>query len=41
MLGLCLRIQVARGILLALHFVPHDALAFDSVFHIIRNVNKG
>lgn len=40
-LGLSLRVQVVRGILLAIHYVPHETLAFDSVFHIIRNVNKG
>nr|YP_006576244.1 cytochrome b [Perna viridis]AFK75944.1 cytochrome b [Perna viridis]UJM44258.1 cytochrome b [Perna viridis] len=41
MLGLCIVIQVVSGILLSLHFIPHEAMAFDSVYHIMRDVNKG
>lgn len=41
MLGVCLVIQIVRGILLSIHFVPNEFLAFDSLYQILRNVNKG
>lgn len=41
LLGLCLIIQMATGIFLAMHFTPHVDLAFNSVEHIMRDVNYG
>nr|APX40276.1 cytochrome b [Phyllotreta parallela] len=41
MLGLCLMIQIITGIFLAMHYSPHIDLAFNSVIHIIRDVNYG
>ena len=40
-LGLCLVIQLATGIMLAMHYIPHIDLAFNSVEHIMRDVNNG
>jgi quinol-cytochrome oxidoreductase complex cytochrome b subunit len=39
--GICLVIQIITGIFLAMHYVPHISLAFDSVEHIMRDVNYG
>jgi len=39
--GICLMIQILTGILLAMHYTPHVSLAFDSVEHIMRDVNGG
>ncbi|HEX5183004.1 MAG TPA: cytochrome b N-terminal domain-containing protein [Allosphingosinicella sp.] len=39
--GLALTIQIVTGIVLAMHYVPTDAGAFDSVAHIMRDVNQG
>jgi quinol-cytochrome oxidoreductase complex cytochrome b subunit len=39
--GLCLAIQIASGIFLAMHYVPHVDHAFLSVEHIMRDVNNG
>ena len=39
--GLCLGIQLITGIFLAMHYIPHVDLAFDSVEHIMRDVNYG
>nr|AXS66029.1 cytochrome b [Cobelura sp. KM-2017] len=41
LLGLCLMIQIATGIFLAMHYCPNIELAFNSVAHICRNVNYG
>lgn len=41
LLGLCLIIQIATGIFLAMHFASHIDLAFNSVEHIMRDVNYG
>jgi ubiquinol-cytochrome c reductase cytochrome b subunit len=41
MAGLCLVIQILTGIFLAMHYTPHIYLAFDSVEHIMRDVNNG
>nr|YP_009747386.1 cytochrome b [Aphrodita australis]QII43117.1 cytochrome b [Aphrodita australis] len=41
LLGLCLIIQVATGLFLAMHYTPHVDLAFSSVAHIARDVNYG
>ena len=40
-LTFCLAIQIVTGIVLAMHYVPSDKLAFDSVEHIRRDVNYG
>jgi ubiquinol-cytochrome c reductase cytochrome b/c1 subunit len=39
--GLCLVIQLASGIFLAMHYTPHVDYAFYSVEHIMRDVNYG
>nr|AVN67622.1 cytochrome b [Blattella asahinai] len=41
LLGLCLVIQIATGIFLAMHYCPNIELAFNSVNHICRDVNYG
>nr|ALS46312.1 cytochrome b [Glycera cf. oxycephala FS21] len=41
MLGLCLVIQIATGLFLAMHYTPHVEMAFSSVAHISRDVNYG
>lgn len=41
LLGLCLGIQLVRGLFLAIHYTPHIDLAFSSVAHIMRDVNSG
>ncbi|MDG2002804.1 MAG: cytochrome b N-terminal domain-containing protein [Novosphingobium sp.] len=37
----CLIIQIVTGIILAMHFAANDTVAFDSVEHIMRDVNWG
>ena len=39
--GIALMIQIITGVVLAMHYAPAGALAFDSVEHIMRNVNQG
>ena len=39
--GICLIVQIATGIFLAMHYTPHVDLAFLSVEHIMRDVNAG
>ena len=39
--GVALMIQIVTGIFLAMHYTPHADHAFDSVEHIMRNVNFG
>lgn len=39
--GLCLVVQIVTGIFLAMHYTPHIDLAFNSVEHIMRDVNYG
>jgi ubiquinol-cytochrome c reductase cytochrome b subunit len=39
--GLCLMVQIATGIFLAMHYTPHVDLAFLSVEHIMRDVEGG
>ncbi|MBK1635320.1 cytochrome b [Rhodovulum adriaticum] len=34
-------LQIVTGIVLAMHYVPHVSLAFESVEHIMRDVNGG
>ena len=40
-LAVCLVIQLITGIVLAMHYTPHVDMAFDSVEHIMRDVNYG
>ena len=39
--GLCLVSQILTGIFLAMHYAANTAIAFDSVEHIMRDVNYG
>ena len=39
--GLSLVVQIVSGLLLAMHYSPDTSLAFDSVEHIMRDVNFG
>nr|YP_009353874.1 cytochrome b [Tropidomya abbreviata]AQZ26173.1 cytochrome b [Tropidomya abbreviata] len=41
LIGICLMSQVVSGILLAMHYCPSIAYAFESVAHISRDVNYG
>ena len=41
LLGLCLILQILTGIFLAMHYQPHVDFAFNSVEHIMRDVNNG
>nr|WNH42174.1 cytochrome b [Neoperla panafricana]WNH42175.1 cytochrome b [Neoperla panafricana] len=41
LLGLCLAVQIATGLFLAMHYTAHIELAFDSIAHICRDVNYG
>nr|WHU31474.1 cytochrome b [Claassenia xucheni] len=41
LLGLCLIMQIATGLFLAMHFTAHIDLAFNSLAHICRDVNYG
>ncbi len=39
--GITLVIMIVSGLVLSMHYVPHVDLAFDSVEHIMRDVNYG
>jgi ubiquinol-cytochrome c reductase cytochrome b subunit len=39
--GLCLVLQIATGIFLAMHYTAHVDLAFHSIQHIMRDVSNG
>lgn len=39
--GICLVIQIVTGVFLAMHHTPHVDLAFNSVEHIMRDVEGG
>nr|YP_009693734.1 apocytochrome b [Inonotus obliquus]BBN21260.1 apocytochrome b [Inonotus obliquus] len=41
LLGACLVLQILTGVFLAMHYTPHVDLAFNSVEHIMRDVNAG
>jgi ubiquinol-cytochrome c reductase cytochrome b subunit len=41
MAGICLVVQILSGIFLAMHYTPHIVYAFNSVEHIMRDVNNG
>lgn len=40
-LTFCLVLQIATGVVLAMHYTPNTGLAFGSVEHIMRDVNGG
>ncbi|MFN8732761.1 MAG: cytochrome b, partial [Hyphomonadaceae bacterium] len=40
-LAVCLASQIITGIILAMHYVPHVDMAFNSVERIMRDVNYG
>ncbi len=39
--GICLVIQLVTGIVLAMHYTPHETMAFASIEHIMRDVEWG
>lgn len=39
--GVCLVIQIVTGVFLAMHYTPHVDLAFNSVEHVMRDVEGG
>lgn len=41
LLGVCLIIQIITGVTLAMHYSPNVLEAFNSVEHIMRDVNNG
>ena len=41
LLGACLIIQILTGAFLAMHYTPNVDFAFNSVEHIMRDVNNG
>nr|YP_010574189.1 cytochrome b [Auricularia cornea]UZH94034.1 cytochrome b [Auricularia cornea] len=41
LLGICLVLQILTGIFLAMHYTPNVEMAFNSVEHIMRDVNSG
>ena len=41
LLGLCLVIQIITGVTLAMHYTPSADEAFNSIEHIMRDVNNG
>ncbi len=41
LLGTCLILQILTGVFLAMHYQPHVDFAFNSVEHIMRDVNSG
>jgi len=41
LLGLCLILQILTGLFLAIHYTADTAIAFNSVNHICRDVNRG
>lgn len=40
-LSFCLVAQIVTGVILAMHYTPHVSMAFDSIEHIMRDVNYG
>nr|YP_007625379.1 cytochrome b [Nasua nasua]ADG22806.1 cytochrome b [Nasua nasua] len=41
LLGICLILQMATGLFLAMHYTPDTTTAFSSITHICRDVNYG
>jgi ubiquinol-cytochrome c reductase cytochrome b subunit len=39
--GFCLMLQIVTGVILAMHYAANSGVAFDSVEHIMRDVNWG
>ena len=39
--GFCLLLQIVTGVVLAMHYAANSGIAFDSVEHIMRDVNYG
>jgi len=39
--GILLSIQIVTGLFLSMHYAPNIDLAFDSIEHIVREVNNG
>src|SRR5882724_8311532 len=40
-LSIMLGVQILTGVILAMHYVPSSKTAFDSIEHIMRDVNYG
>ncbi len=40
-LTFCLMVQIITGIVLAMHYIADPSMAFDSIEHLMRNVNYG
>ena len=40
-LTMMLVVQIVTGVVLAMHYTPHVSMAFNSVEHIMRDVNYG
>ncbi len=36
-----LMVQIITGIILVMHYIPHESMAFNSIEHIVRDVNWG
>nr|QCI09374.1 cytochrome b [Lygaeus sp. FS-2019] len=41
LLGMCLMIQIVSGLFLAMHYTANIEMAFNSIIHIMRDVNNG
>ena len=41
LLGITLGVQIITGIILSMHYISDSNVAFNSVFHIVRDVNNG
>ena len=41
LLGITLLLQIITGLVLSINYIPHTTLAFDSVIHIIRDIDAG
>jgi len=41
LLGICLLIQILRGLILTIHYTPNILISFDRIIHIINDVNYG
>nr|QGQ56396.1 cytochrome b [Pseudachorutes palmiensis] len=41
LLGVCLMLQIITGLFLAMHYANDVSLAFNSILHIVRDVNSG
>nr|YP_011004811.1 cytochrome b [Anagyrus jenniferae]WPT46952.1 cytochrome b [Anagyrus jenniferae] len=41
LLGLCLMIQIISGLFLSMHYCPNINIAFNSIIHIMQDVNNG